>query len=101
MTRRVVKKKKQVDRSGRVVRTVAMVIILAAAGLTYVWSAGRVTALSYEIAELENGIAEAEELNRKLQVELASLTRADRLERVARTRLGLVRPQAERVIVLR
>jgi cell division protein FtsL len=41
-----------------------------------------------------------EQENRELQVELASLTSPDRLEAMARRRLGLMPPEKGQVIVL-
>ncbi|MBW2085206.1 MAG: cell division protein FtsL, partial [Deltaproteobacteria bacterium] len=40
------------------------------------------------------------DLNRKLRVELANLTSLDRLERLAKKKLGLVAPRPEQVVVV-
>jgi cell division protein FtsL len=44
--------------------------------------------------------ARLEQENRELQIELATLTSPDRLESLARRRLGLVPPEKGQVIVL-
>lgn len=82
-------------------RFVCLVIILCLAGLAYAWSAYRVVQLGYRISQLETEQARAHDLNRKLRIELVSLRSPERIEKIARTELGLVRPPADRVVVLR
>jgi cell division protein FtsL len=78
--------------------------ILAAAlvsvALLYVWVRLQVVHMGYVLstsAKLQNQL---EQENRELRVELATLTSPDRLEAMARGRLGLTRPQRGQVIVL-
>lgn len=102
--RRTTKKAKAASRTGgrghlRVV--VGAVCLLVAAGLVYVWSANRVIGVGYEISSLEEDLRRADDLNRKLRVELTSLKRPDLVERIARQKLGLVRPSPDRIVVLK
>ncbi len=85
----------------RIRGVVGAVSILVLAGLAYAWSAGRVINLGYEISSLQADLRQAYDLNRKLRVELASLRRPELVEKIARSKLGLVRPPAGRVVVLR
>jgi len=83
------------------VSIIGAVALLVLAGLAYVGSANRVLQLGYEISTLQTEQKRALDLNAKLRVELTHLRRPERIEAVARSRLGLVRPDPERVVVLR
>ena len=82
-------------------RFVCLVVILSLAGLTYAWSAYRVVQLGYRISRLETEQARAHDLNRKLRIELVSLRSPERIEKIAKTKLGLINPPADRVVILR
>jgi cell division protein FtsL len=57
--------------------------------------------LSYRLDELRTARAQALETNRRLGVELASLSSPARLERRARTELGMIQPSREQVRLAR
>jgi cell division protein FtsL len=57
--------------------------------------------LSYRLDNLRTAKADVEELNRRLHVEKASLQSLARIEREARTRLGMVAPTQQQVELAR
>ena len=85
----------------RFVLLICMLVVCISAGLVYVWSAGKVTALGYEISAIQKEISVAYDFNRKLKVELSSLKNPKRVARYAVNKLGMIRPSANRVVVLK
>jgi cell division protein FtsL len=55
----------------------------------------------YDIAERMEEVAALEQENRKLRLEQSFLRSPERIERLARDKLGLVRPDPERIRVVR
>jgi cell division protein FtsL len=73
---------------------------LVGLALLHVWLRLQVVHMGYVLsttAKLQNQL---EQENRQLKVELATLTSPDRIEAMARQRLGLVPPEKGQVIVL-
>lgn len=56
--------------------------------------------LGYVLSAASKLQSQLEQENRELKVELATLTSPDRLEAMARKRLGLVTPEKDQVVVL-
>ncbi len=80
---------------------IAAFLILLAAVLAYVWSHIHFTELKYSIAR---DVSVQERLigeNRKLKVEIATLKSPQRIEAIARDRLGMQLPEREQVIFLK
>jgi len=69
-------------------------------GLLHVWLRLQVVHMGYVLSTTAKLQARLEQENRELKVELATLTSLDRLEAMARSRLGLVPPEKGQVIVL-
>jgi cell division protein FtsL len=61
----------------------------------------RLIRAGYEIGERMEVIAALEQENRKLRLEQSFLRSPERIERLARDKLGLVRPDPERIRVVR
>ncbi|MBP9019906.1 MAG: cell division protein FtsL [Syntrophobacterales bacterium] len=80
---------------------IAVVAILLAASLLFVWSHVRTTELKYQIAKEISLRESLLEENRKLKVEIASLKSPQHLERIARERLGMTYPERDQVIFLK
>ncbi len=79
----------------------AIVLVLTASSLVFVWSHVRLTELKYQIAKdisIKEGLLEE---NRKLKVEIASLKSPQRLEKIARERFGMTYPEKEQVVFLK
>ncbi len=79
---------------------VVLSCLLLALALLLVWQRLRVVQLGYVLstaARLERGL---EQMNRELRLELTTLTARERLESMARRRLGLRDPEAGQVVRL-
>jgi cell division protein FtsL len=69
-------------------------------GLVHVWLRLQVVHMGYVLSTTTKLQGRLEQENQELKVELASLTSPDRLEAMARRRLGLMPPEKGQVIVL-
>ena len=68
--------------------------------MVFAWSSNRVIGLGYEISTLQAERRRVLEDYSRLRVELASLRRPDLVEKVAVEKYGLIRPPADRVVVI-
>ena len=68
--------------------------------LLHVWLRLQVVQFGYALSTTSKLQSQLEQERRELTVELATLTSPDRLEAMARKRLGLVAPEKGQVIVL-
>jgi cell division protein FtsL len=75
-------------------------LLLVGVLLAHVWLRLQVVKTGYVLATASKLQARLEQENRELQIELATLTSPDRLESLARRRLGLVPPEKGQVIIL-
>lgn len=76
------------------------IVLLSAVALFFVWSRVEVTSLEYEISGLETSLRKARQETSQLRLEAASLRSPDRIEQVARAKLGLRLPVSEQVITV-
>ncbi len=79
---------------------VALSCLLVALALLLVWQRLRVVQLGYVLSTAAKLERRLEQTNRELKLELASLTAPERLETMARRRLGLRDPETGQVVVL-
>jgi len=77
-----------------------LVIALLGVVLLHVWLRLQVVHMGYVLSTASKLQSRLEQENRELKVELATLTTRDRLDEMARRRLGLAPPQKGQVIVL-
>ena len=81
-----------------------MLIVLAIGlmGLVWlhVWLRLQVVRMGYVLSTTSKLQSRLEQENRELKIELATMTSPDRLESLARRRLGLKQPEKGQVIVL-
>lgn len=84
----------------RVVIVALLVLGLIGAVLVHVWLRLQVVRMGYVLSTTSKLQARLEQENRELKVELATMTSPDRLEALARQRLGLVPPEKGQVVVL-
>jgi cell division protein FtsL len=68
--------------------------------LIHVWLRLQVVRVGYILSTISKLQGRLEQENRELKVELATLTSPERLEALARNRLGLMPPEKGQVIVL-
>jgi cell division protein FtsL len=75
-------------------------VVLIAAVLLHVWLRLQVVRMGYVLSTTSKLQTRLEQENRELKVELATLTSPERLEAMARQRLGLTAPEKSQIIVL-
>jgi cell division protein FtsL len=75
-------------------------LLLVGVALLHVWLRLQVVHMGYVLSTTNKLENQLEQENRELKVELATLTSPDRLEAMARKRLGLVPPEKGQVIIL-
>ena len=75
-----------------------MVLLLV---MLYVWHHITLIQLGYEIEQLQQEQRELNRLHQAFLIEAASLASLDRIEGIATTRLGFMRPQIGQVILVR
>ncbi len=73
----------------------AIVLILScfATGLCYTSRHARIVALSYKIESLQHEIASLQKENLRLELEIAKLQTPERIEKLAKTKLGMKEPE--------
>ncbi len=80
--------------------TLSLGLCLVGLALLYVWLRLQVVHLGYVLSTLSKLQNQLEQENRELKVELATLTSPQRLEEMARVRLGLREPEKGQVVIL-
>jgi cell division protein FtsL len=77
-----------------------LALCLVGVALLHVWLRLQVVHMGYALSTTSKLQNQLEQESRELKVELATLTSPDRLETMARKRLGLAPPEKGQVIVL-
>jgi len=80
--------------------TIFLVACLVSLALAHVWLRLQVVQLGYILSTTSKLQGQLEQVNRELKLELATLTSPDRLEELARSRLGLRAPEQGQVVIL-
>jgi len=83
-----------------IILTVVLTAGLIALVLVHVWLRLQVVHTGYVLSTTSKLQGRLEQENRELKIELATLTSPERLESLARQRLGLITPEKGQVIVL-
>ncbi len=76
-------------------------VLLLVVSLFFVWSRLQVTNLEYDISSLEGRLRATRQETRQLQVEAASLRSPERIEKIARSELGLRLPTPDQIITVK
>jgi cell division protein FtsL len=104
MRRRATSKKPRGARAVRGVRQVGAATLacalLAAAALLHIWVRTRVTEQGYRLSRLSSERQQLVRDHERLQLAAARLGGAERIEELARLRLGMGPPPPDRIIVL-
>jgi cell division protein FtsL len=93
----------RVDRAGgrrRFVVVAFFALALIGTVLVHVWLRLQVVHMGYVLSSASKLQSRLEQENRELKIELATMTSPDRLESLARRRLGLKPPEKGQIIVL-
>jgi cell division protein FtsL len=88
------------DRHRRYFAVAFLTAVLLGVVLVHVWMRLQVVHMGYVLSTARKLQNRLEQENRELKVELATLTSPDRLESMARKRLGLAPPEKGQVILL-
>ena len=88
------------DWIGNFLATIFLVACLVSLALAHVWLRLQVIHLGYVLSTTSKLQGQLEQVNRELKLELATLTSPDRLEELARSRLGLREPEQGQVVIL-
>jgi len=84
----------------RLLHLFTFLAVLMVVSLFFVWSRITVVNLEYNISSLGNQMRQLEQDNQKLRLEAAHLRNPERIEREARSKLGLRMPTLEQVIII-
>ena len=87
-------------RRGDALLPIVLGCLLVALALLLVWQRLRVVQLGYVLSTAAKLERQLEQTNRELKLELGSLTAPERVETMARTRLGLTDPDPAQRVVL-
>jgi len=101
----ITRNRKLAGQSSRWGKAGVVVLVLVTAGfvmssLIWAWGSHQQTNLNYQISQGQETQKQYLELNRKLRIELSSLTSISRLERLAVEQYGMGHPQPHQVINL-
>lgn len=77
-----------------------LVIFITSVVVFYISSNIILTELGYKLIKLEDDRITLEEENKKLELTVGTLSALDRIEKIASTRLGMIRPKEVRFIAL-
>jgi cell division protein FtsL len=75
-------------------------LCLSAMALVHVWVRLQVVHIGYVLSTASKVRSYLEQENRELRLELATLTSPQRLQQMAKNRLGLVEPERDQVVIL-
>lgn len=76
-------------------------LALCAFAVVYVWQSVNVIRLGYDVEQLKKEKARLVKMNEMLKIEVATLTSPDRIERIARARLGMRTPEDSQVVLVK
>lgn len=94
------KKKKRPANPRRVLLWTTLLVVFIAELLFYTWCRVQCTGIGYEITEADRTRQNLMTLQNQLKIELAHLKSPERIETIARNRLGLTMPRPEQTVVL-
>ena len=65
-----------------------------------IWQHVHIVTMGYEVEQAQRKQKEMEQIHQQLLVEVETLSDLDRIERIAITKLGMVKPQAGQVVLV-
>ncbi len=80
---------------------VVLVLVIGAFIFVTVWRGLAFIDVGYQIRGLERKQSELLNMNRELEIERAMLSTPERVERVARERLGMIEPTPDQIRIVR
>lgn len=91
---------KRTSRPRRVLIWTVLLVVFIAELLFYTWCRVQCTRIGYQITEADKTRQNLVTLQNQLKIELAHLKSPDRIETIARNRLGLIMPRPEQTVVI-
>ncbi len=82
----------------RLLPVMVAIVLVSLLALLFVWSRIHAINLEYEISSLERDIRSEKQVIKEMTLEVAFQSRVERIERLARTKLGLRPPTPGQVI---
>jgi cell division protein FtsL len=76
-------------------------VLLTVVSVFHVWSRFKLIDLNLEISDLNRQLKEAEQEQKRLKLEVASLKTPSRIETIAKEELGMALPTEQQVIVVK
>lgn len=76
-------------------------LLLTAVSVFHVWSRFKLIDLNLEVADINRQLKEAEQEQKRLKLEVASLKTPSRIEMIAKDELGMALPTEQQVIVVK
>ena len=87
------------DRSS-LYRYLLLVTAFLVLGLLFTWVSLEAVKMGYEISSLSERAGQLASANEKLRMEVATLHSSSRITRLAREKLGLVRPEQSQIVIV-
>jgi cell division protein FtsL len=82
-------------------RAAVCIVVIAASALALVWPHLEMVKIGYEVARLEKEWDVLTQERRVLRVEIAALRQLDRIEMIARSKLGMVFPGPDQIVYVK
>lgn len=82
----------------RLAPVIVTIVLVSLLSLLFVWSRLHAINLEYSISSLEKGLRKGQQQVKELELEVAYLAREERIERLARQKLGLRPPAPGQII---
>ena len=95
------KKHKEKKNFTSVVAFLLVITLIAFSSLLCVWSNTQVISLGYEISKANKEKKALQHMNKKLTLELVTLTSLHRVEDIAKRELKLTSPKPEQMVIIR
>jgi len=80
---------------------IMLILLIMGEFFLYAWSRVQCTRMGYEITREENKYKNQMNMRNNLQIEIARLKSPKRISRIAKTRLGLIRPAPKQTVIIR
>jgi cell division protein FtsL len=75
---------------------VLVLILLTALIMLWLWQSWQEIRLTREIRETKEGLVPVEERNKELRIRVIEIFSLDRIERIAKSKLGMVEPEIKK-----
>ncbi|MDY6854336.1 MAG: cell division protein FtsL [Thermodesulfobacteriota bacterium] len=88
-------------KSYNILLSIIITVVVILCSLFCVWSHIQVINLGYEISQANTKSKELLQLNKKLKLEIATLTSPNRVEGIAKSKLRLISPKPDQLFIMK